>query len=383
VQAVAGNVAHAELEQIRALPISEVSNMRRVQTRAVGGVTYTATTRADWVNDTSGDVGCATAGSSADYMKLSTTVTWPQMGDRAPIKLESLVTPGVRAFDESQGSLAITVTDRNGAGVSGLQLGLSGGATLSDSTNSAGCVLWGYLPAGSGYRLGFSLADHVLPNGSQVADVPVAVIGGQTSSVALQYDRGGRIATTFRTKRSVNAALTATSPQAAHLTHSGGGGVSIPVTVTGSQATSPLLFPFTSGYTIHAGSCAAAEVPVPPPPPNPLSPGAPAAVSATVSPGVTTTSAVVRVPALNIAVTSGGQPLAGAAVKVTTPCGTVYNRTTTASGVIDDPGFPYATSLTICVSDGPRRLQTTSTNTNFNGKLLPLELTDGTAGRCP
>ena len=376
VQAVAGNVAHAELEQIRALPISEVSNLRRVQTRSVGGVTYTATTRADWINDTSGDAGCTTAGSSADYMKLSTTVTWPRMGDRAAVKLDSLVTPGVRAFDDDQGSLSVRVTDRNGDGVHGLQLALTGGATLSDATNEDGCVLWGYLDEGTNYTLGFSRApDYVLPNGQQVASLPVAVVGGQTSNIALQYDRGGRLETAFRTKRYDFAPLIPTEPKKAHVTHGGGGGVSIPYDAIGDRATTPLLFPFSSGYTVHPDSCTAAEVPVPAPVPDPLTPAAPTAVSKTVEPGLTTATSVVRLPALNLTVTADEQPVAGAQIRVTTPCGTVYRRTTDADGLIDDPGFPYAEAQDVCVSNGSRKLEMTIPNTNFNGSNLTLDIT--------
>jgi Tfp pilus assembly protein PilV len=358
VQAVAGNVAHAEQEQIRALPVSEQSNMRRVSTRAVGGVTYQVSSRADWLNDTSGDASCTTAGSSADYMKLSTVVTWPAMGTRKPVTLESLITPGVRAFDAAQGSLAVKISDRDGNPVRGLQLGLSGGATLSDATSSAGCVLWGYLPADKGYELGFSRPpDYVLWDGSQVARVAVAVSGDHTSNVALQFDRGGYLQTTFKTRKRSQGPGFATTPQAVHFTNADGGGVNIPSTFSGDHATSPLLFPFTSAYTIHPDSCPAAEVPAGGDPTT----GPPAATSATVTPG-TTTSAVSWLPALNVKVTSGGESVDRAAVRVTTPCGTIYHRTTTSDGLIDDPGVPYAPSVGICVSDGARQVLTTSAN---------------------
>jgi Tfp pilus assembly protein PilV len=358
VQAVAGNVAHAEQEQIRALPVSEQSNMRRVSTRALGGVTYQISSRADWVNDTSGDASCTTAGSSADYMKLSTVVTWSAMGTRKPVTLESLINPGVRAFDAGQGTLAIKISDRDGNPVSGLQLDLSGGATLSDTTSSAGCVLWGYLPPGSGYKLGFSRPpDYVLTDGSQVASVPVAVVGDQTSNVALQFDRGGYLQTTFKTRKRSSGPGFVTTPQAAHVTNSGGGGVSISYAASGDHATSPLLFPFTSAYTIHPDSCASAEVPASVDP----STGPPVATSATVARG-TTTSTISWLPALNLKVTAGGGPVDHAAVRLTTPCNTVYHRTTMSDGVIDDPGIPYAASVAICVSDGMRQVLTTSPN---------------------
>src|SRR5688572_17423063 len=40
-QAVAGNVAQSELEQVRALPLASQSNLRRTSSRTVGGITYT------------------------------------------------------------------------------------------------------------------------------------------------------------------------------------------------------------------------------------------------------------------------------------------------------------------------------------------------------
>ncbi|MEA2217849.1 MAG: hypothetical protein QOJ35_475 [Solirubrobacteraceae bacterium] len=377
-QAVAGNVAQSEQEELRALPLSEQSNLRRSTTRTVGGVTYTIASRADWVNDTTGDASCATAGSSADYMKVSTTVSWPQMGTRKPIALSSLIAPGVKAFDSTQGSLALQVTDRAGAGVSGMQVNLSGPATLTDTTNASGCVLWGYLPAGSGYAVGFTKPpDYVTTDGSTVVSRPATVVGQQTSNVAVQYDRGGYLQTSFWTQRAVNGTKIASSPLKAHVTNAGGGGVSIAVPVAGSVATSGLLFPFTSAYTMHADSCAAAEVPtLPSPAQNPPTPAAPSATAGIVASGLTTTATSpspsgMQLPSPNIRVRSGS-PLAlraGLTVRVTTPCGTVISRTTTTNGVLADPGFPYATNLDICVSDGTRQVLTSHDNMNFNNGL--------------
>ncbi|MBA3746469.1 MAG: hypothetical protein H0W96_03135, partial [Solirubrobacterales bacterium] len=369
LQAVAGNVAQAEQERIRGLSVSDQSNLHSVSTKTVGAVAYAIESKATWVDDDSGDESCTTAGSTADYMKLSTKVSWPQMETRKPVRLESLIAPGVKSFSEDQGSLAVHVSDRNGDPVSGLQLNLTGSETHSDPTNDAGCVLWGYLPAGSGYAVGFSREpDYVLTDGTRIANVPAAVIGGQTSNLALQYDRGGYINTRFVTKRTADGALIPTDPRVAHVTH---GAVSSSFNVNAAGGTSNLLFPFTSAYTVHADSCAAAEVPVPPPPPDPEFPGAPSAVAAIVNPGATTTTSAVQLPALNIKVKSvpalgAGAFVANAIIRVTTPCGTVIRRTTTSSGAIDDPGFPYASSLKICVSDGIRQKTVTKANNNFN-----------------
>ncbi|HEV7808264.1 MAG TPA: hypothetical protein VGO80_20825 [Solirubrobacteraceae bacterium] len=384
IQAVAGNVAHAEQEAIRAMPVSMQSNLVRESSRTVGAVTYKIDSRADWVNDTSGGPGCTTAGSRADYMKLTTVVTWPRPAGREPVTLESLISPGVRAFDSSQGSLAVRITDHAGDPVSALPLELRGTTTYASPTNDAGCVLWGYVQAGSGYRLKLHRSpDWVGPDASQSVDVPASVVAGQTSNVALQYDRGGYVRPTFVTKRNEgDSDLIATDPKVAHVTNSGGGGVSVAFPVTPSGQRSVPLFPFSSAYTIHADSCAAAEVPVPAPVPEPEFPPPPGAVAATVAKGATTTRQV-QLPSLSITVNSNGEPKEGAIVRVTTPCNTVYRRTTDAEGIIDDPGFPYAANLDICVSDGTHRQTLSRVNKNFNVSYETFDIqADDPPGTC-
>jgi hypothetical protein len=391
VQAVAGNVAQSEIERIRGMPVSQQSNLRDERTATVGGVTYSISSRANWVNDTSGDATCTTTGARADYMKLETVVTWPGMSGRKPVTLESLISPGVRAFNSDQGSLAVKISDRNGDGVAGVLRGLSGGASDSDTTNDSGCVMWGYLPSAASYTLSFSRPpDYVRPDGSQSVSAPVAVVGGQTSNYELQFDRGGRINAQFVTKRTTNGTLFASNPQKAHVTNAASGAVSSDFDVTSGGGTSDLLFPFANNaYTIHADSCALTEVPttVPTPvPAPPFGPAAPSAVSALVEPG-TTTSKTVQLPALNLKVRSNGVFKAGLKLRVTTPCGTVYDRETISTGEIDDPGFPYASTtapLTICASDGSNHETTTRGNTNYNVTALTITLTStDPVGDCP
>jgi Tfp pilus assembly protein PilV len=366
-QAIAGNLAQSEQEQVRALPLARQARLNRSDTRDVEGHRYTIASRADWITDSTGDAGCTTT-ATADYLKLSTVVSWNNPGTRRPVTLESLITPGVRSFGAGQGSLAVQVTDRNGTGVSGLQLSLSGAATLSEMTSASGCVLWGYLNAGSGYTLGFSTPpDRVTPDGQQVVSKPVTVVGEQTSNVALQYDRGGYLQTSFVTKNTRFGDPTIpTNPEFAHATHSGGGGVSVTYPVTGSAARSSLLFPFTSAWTVQADKCSASDLPSSPPPSNPVTPAPPSQVGGIVTPGTTTTTPAVQIPSPNFRVVSGTTPVAGATLQVTTGCGTVYRRTTTADGVLADPGFPFSASLGVCASDGTRKVVLTRANTNFN-----------------
>ena len=87
-----------------------------------------------------------------------------------------------------------------------MQLGLSGGASFSDTTNDSGCVMWGYLPADESYTLSFSRPpDYVRPDGSpELQRRGRASPAAQTSNYELQYDRGGHINAKFVTKRTAN-----------------------------------------------------------------------------------------------------------------------------------------------------------------------------------
>jgi hypothetical protein len=89
---------------------------------------------------------CNTPGATADYLKVRTSVTYPGIGSRPPAVLSTIVTPPVRAFDATQGALAVYVADRNDLPTGGLSVTLSGPKTLTDVTSAQGCILWGYLP---------------------------------------------------------------------------------------------------------------------------------------------------------------------------------------------------------------------------------------------
>jgi len=349
--ATAGNLAQSEQERLRAYPLSKegmtlLSNLRDVRARTVAGVTYTITSRTVWINDESGERDCATAAAPADYMKLTTTATSPAIGNRPPAKLESLITPPARSFDENQGSLAVQVNDRSGGPFSGLTLNLTGAATMSDTTNANGCVLWGYLPAGSGYTVSASRGGYVEPDGSPTIAEPASVVGDQTSNVDLEYDLAGGVRAAFTTKRSSTATTTATSPQKAMVENANAKFSPRAFTPTGSSLdTGLVLFPFaTTSYTIYADGCATAR----PPTANLGSVLAPAGSSSAI--------VTVQLPALNILVQKSGVNVANATVKVTSPCGsTVYTRSTLSNGTIDDPGFPWGDLLNVCVSDGTRK----------------------------
>jgi hypothetical protein len=219
--AMAGNVAESEQETLRTWPLSSLSNLRRTDTLPVAGVNYEISSRTDWINDDSGETNCSTAGASADYLKLTTTVTSGGMDASRPVVLESLITPPARSLGPDQGSLAVQVDDAAGDPLPGLTMSLTGSATHTDATNANGCILWGYLAEGGGYTVSATRAGYVQPNGngSSTIAAPASVLGDQTANVNLEYDRGGAIAATFTTQRPRTTTSVNSTPQEAMLEH--------------------------------------------------------------------------------------------------------------------------------------------------------------------
>ncbi|MGH2942630.1 MAG: carboxypeptidase-like regulatory domain-containing protein [Solirubrobacteraceae bacterium] len=371
-QAIAGNLAQVELDTVKAMPLSQLSNMRRSTTQRVSGVDYSITTRGDWVNDTAMAPNCTTAGASADYLKIQTTVTHPTIAPRSPVVLDTIISPPVRSFSPNQGSLAVLVTDRAGAPVPGLSVSLTGPATFTDDTNANGCVLWGYLPAGSGYTLAFSKAGYVTTDGS-AGGGSASVAGDATTNVNYQFDRGGSFSTSFKVKTTTGA-LIDTRPSVVRVENGTGSGFSrnYDIGTASSLDTAPsgLLFPFTSPYAVYADNCAAAK-----PTSNLTAPA--------VTPGTAVQAADTILPALHVTVQNNGSgaPVNNATVRVVTACGTLYTRQTNSQGRLADPGFPFGTGFRVCATNGTRkRVISSQANTSFANAGTPVTLDIGSSG---
>lgn len=350
-RAMATVVAQQDQERMRAYRASDLSNLRMTRTQMVASVPYTVVSRADWVTDSSGTASCQAGAARANYLKISSTVTWPgKPAGLAPVELTSLVAPPNGSFTEDQGSLAIQVRDRNGAGVPGLPVGLSGPESQTGTTNELGCVLWGFLTAGN-YTASFSRAGWVDRQGNQLISQPVGVVGQQTNTAAFDYDQAGQITVTFDTQP-VNLAVRAAKAQWLVAANSG---LSAPGTrrfgngTLQSSIAASSLFPFTDPYSIWSGDCQNQD---------PRTYGQPG-VAQIVGPGGSLT-ATVRMPALNLIAKANGGLLAGANVRayVRTPgCTGTYTTTTDAAGRPIDPGLPYGT-YDVCVDKGGRKAQT-------------------------
>ncbi len=248
-RSVSATLAQQDIERLRSYPITALSNFTQTRSVDVAGVQYSVVSETEWVRDASGTLNCTDDTAQADYLKISSTVNSPRQ--TVPVKEVSLLTPAAGAFNATAGTLVVKITDRNGLPLGGVTVSLSGAGSFSDTTNSEGCAIFGYIPAGD-YDV--DVPGRVSWGGDNSSTSQATVVCGEDKPEAAR-DGGPRVATgaspagrmaarppgprsRWRT-RSFRAAL-ATSRSASPATA---------IDATG-------LFPFLDGYGVYAGSCA-------------------------------------------------------------------------------------------------------------------------------
>ena len=109
---------------MRSMSVGDLANLFETRIVEVDNNDYTIESRAEFVSDNTGTATCTPGGASADYLRVTSTVTWPTMGGRPPVKAASIVTPPNGSIAADRGALAVQVDDAQNIGISGV--GLSG-----------------------------------------------------------------------------------------------------------------------------------------------------------------------------------------------------------------------------------------------------------------
>ncbi|HET6448502.1 MAG TPA: carboxypeptidase regulatory-like domain-containing protein [Conexibacter sp.] len=381
-RSVSSELAQQDQDRMRSMTVNDLSNYRDTRTVTVASIDYTIDSHASWVTDSTGSASCTSGATGANYLNIVSTVRWPTMGV-PPVTVESVVAPPVGSFSTDQGSLAVQVRDRNGTGVAGVDVTLTGARNYTDVTNTDGCVLWGYLPVGN-YTVDVAKAGFVDPQGVLQPSKPIGVVGASTNTLAFDYDLGGRIQANYETW-SGSAVIPANGTEFTAVSSY----LTVPLAPFGDGAphasfTSSLVFPFTSPYGVYAGNCAGAD---------PLANGQ-SATLAQVDPGATAVVGV-REPPINLRVVDGGVPVANATVKLAglgSGCGALPGRSTGATGYLLDPAYPYG-RYSVCAQAGGRAQTTTMTglatldNTSPTGipasNAATFDMASAPVGVCP
>lgn len=353
-RATAHGIAQEDQARMRAFQISDLSNYNESREVEGGDGSYTVNSRADFVTDATGTASCEQNTASADYIRISSTVTWPSIGSRPPVVIQSIVAPPNGTIAANRGALAIAVKGGAGQPIPEIGLSGSGAGSFSGSTSENGCVIFGNLPAGS-YTVSVNAPGYVDKDGKSPGSVTAGVVELSTNTLALQLDLPGAVNVSFTTLKGGQLVTSSAQSLVAFNTGMTSAQIFESNQVAATLTASPL-FPFSSPDTIYAGECEANN-------PNPDNetggPGEAAQASVNVTPG-STSSATVQLPALNLRVSDGtgasdpGSPIEGANVFITDiGCAAegktvVHDRQTNGSGELADPGLPWGT-YDVCV----------------------------------
>ncbi len=381
----AAELAQQDQERLKGLSALQLTDLappnQENRTVTLNGIPYQITSTANFLNSTSG-AACGSSGAgAAAYYQVISQVTWG-INHRGPVTYASLITP------PAGGTLLTDVVDQTGAalpgvGVTATEQAADGSDAASGTTDSSGCAIFSGLDAGD-YTLALSDPGYVTDD--DVSANPFDVSATVTSTGTATPSGGNPIilglAGTFNANFTTNEGSGAVTGQQADAVSWYGAGTSdsmsnydcdttsssapttCPATASNNltpAATVPATgtitaFPFeftgpsySGNYSMWAGSCKQEQ------PPSGYD-------TFSVSPGSSQTVAI-QEPALNLTVTYQGSRVAPAHVKMRfvsssgTSCGdptssaywleTVAGNAATAStGVLANPGVPFASTAT-------------------------------------
>jgi hypothetical protein len=390
----ANALAQQDQNRLRALTIFELSGLSQTQAVTEGTTTFTIKSTGQFVNQATGSGSCSASG-SASYVLATSTVTWGSGGPTGPVRTvtaSSIVTP------QPGGALIVQVDDSQGLPVNNMSVTATGPQTVSSTTAANGCAIFAGLLGGT-YNITVSQPGYVDKDGNPTPPLnqqAQTVIETSSAVKVFQFDLGGSITMTFTTVPYGGSQPVTTSGDQVtifnnNMTYPGfrwaGTVGSYQTSVTGTA-----MFPFSSAYTVYAGSCSADE-------PRSFHAHDPTAV---VAPGGGA-NVPFQLPPLYLTVFSGtpsmpGPPLVNAHVVVTDQgCGgnppsaggmPLVKRvfTTNASGQLPNPGLPYG-NYTVCADTNAGGAsvyaqQTNVANASVTGTPVALYLGSAGSGVC-
>lgn len=172
----AAALAQLDQERLRGLSAVQLTDLappnQQVRTVTVGGVTYTITSTANFLNSTGGSACGSTGAGAAAYYEVISSVTWPT-NHRSPVVMESQITP------PAGGTLLVNTVDQTGTALPGVTVTANGPSSATGVTDTQGCAIFGGLSTGD-YTLGITDAGYV--NDNDVPADPLNVSATVTST---------------------------------------------------------------------------------------------------------------------------------------------------------------------------------------------------------
>jgi Tfp pilus assembly protein PilV len=348
-------IAQEDQARLRSMQLIALSHLDESRTVTLAGTTFTVRSTGVFVNNKTTSVSCVGEDISADYAQVTSVVTWPGMASSEKSVLRSIVSPSNNSIDSTHGTLTASVTNEKGEPKAGVDLKAG---IYSAETNAEGCATFPDLPQGSQtLESNGEDAKLVSPNSIYVEKTQAGVGAGATKTTKLIYDSPGTIPVKFKYRVGSTTEFKPSSADSVVAFHSVMKEAKVLWTLDGTRQ--PVveafpLFPFTSSYSVYAGSCTANN------------PGTGAGQGSAVVPaGKASGSVELQLPALEVTVKEGSKAIKGAKVTITDksckdPKGNLVKRiyttnlegkqfTTASPTEATEPGIPWG-SYEVCAS---------------------------------
>ena len=413
-------LAQQDQSRLASMRLVNLNHLEQHRPMTLNGTTFEVHSYGLWINNNSQTQSC-TAGVTADYVQITSEVTWPGMDASEKAKIQSILSPsGAQSLDPNHGTLPVTVTNEKGEGIPGVTLSgsqVEGTGVISGQTDANGCANFPDLPiqnaAGTSkpnYKVTAesSFAGAINKDGLTKETREGAAKSSGPATLDFRFDYPGTIPVNFKYRVGSSSEFKPDKADSLVVNNSSMTSARTFLTTSGArEATvnaSPL-FPFNSPYSIYAGTCPENN----PNKNNETNPPGAAAITNVVAPARgTAVPGTIQLPALNLTVKYNSVAFQGARVTVTDKgCkeakGNLVKRVFTTNkegkmsetpGGVAEPGLPWGI-YELCVSaevkptEKPteKRLVKVATVTVQNltaGTTQNVELATGESGKtCP
>jgi Tfp pilus assembly protein PilV len=309
-------LAQEDQARLASMRLAALNRLDETRTVSLSGTEFKVRSTGVFVNDATSTASCGEGTSSADYVQITSTVTWPRMTSPEKAKIESVLSPSNGSLDPNNGTIAFSVKNQQQVAVPNVSI-LGGSGAFSGLTDAAGCGVFTDLPAGD-YSTTVSGASLGLVNKDGLASVQetLSVTGGDVKTFNYEFDYPGAIPVNFQYWDPVAAKLVPSTADSIVANNTGMKQARVfgaPAGTRSPAIEAKPLFPFSSAYTVYAGSCASNH-----PDPEGKNPGAAAAMANVVAPaGGSAQPVTLQLPALELVVKRGSELLKGAKVTIT------------------------------------------------------------------
>ncbi|MDX6609960.1 MAG: hypothetical protein QOF85_1885 [Solirubrobacterales bacterium] len=291
--------------RLRSLRLSSLNRLQQKNEFTLDGTVFTVESIGVFVNNSTSEPSACSGSTSADYVRITSTVTWP--GSLAPVVIQSIVSPSSGSLDPNHGALIVTTKNAAGKALSGVGISGSGPGSFNGTTDSSGCANFTDLSTGN-YTVTPTATGLVGRDGKPPHAETAGVEAGVSNPLSLEYDTGATVSAEFENRIGSGSTFEPAKIDSLFVFNSlGAKDYWTPTNARELLVKATPVFPFISPVSIWAGSCESNN------------PGAGAGTtSVTLQPGEELKPTLkLKVPTLELTVKNGSSAVSGALITIT------------------------------------------------------------------